>query len=188
MEAPLPEIIKDDYIRDETYRRYHSKYEPFNHVGSCYYCGLEDEVDDHVPPLAQLHRLRGFHNGLQLLLVRSCTSCNSSLGDMPLMTPEDRKSYIRSEYLPRRIDYLRAEIEVTEKRVVTLRDQLAYLEKYEHNRNSQEATQKFRDIPLGTTFVRSNDERPHIKVSDYSFKVNESRHSADLGEWVTVVS
>lgn len=116
-----------DYERGVAYERFHSQYRRHTHSGSCFYCGSEDTTDDHVPPLATVHKLRGYAPKHSLLLVRSCVSCNSALGDMPLMTPEERRDYIREVYLPQRFARVQQEITELEAQLASLRAELAHL-------------------------------------------------------------
>lgn len=53
--------------------------------GSCYYCGVQSDAHDHVPPLALVSDDPDLRTGLPFWLVPVCTECNSHLGCLPLL-------------------------------------------------------------------------------------------------------
>ena len=116
-----------EYDRSEAHSQYHTQYRRFAHTGSCYYCGGNSEVLDHVPPLAVIHRLRGFTKFAEMLLVESCSICNSSLGDMPLNTPLERRDYIVNVFLPSRLEIISQQIQANETELEIYRDEFSRL-------------------------------------------------------------
>lgn len=180
----MSDLESAPYDRSSAVKAYQQMYGRHWHTGSCFYCGAPDDVDDHVPPLAVVHRLRGFIQGQSLLLVRSCAACNASLGDMPLMTPEDRRAFIRAEVLPGRADKLRLQIAQAQQTLDRLRSQLSELEAISRRSQAVSTLQQFKDLAIGTRFTRVTDARVHQKTSIDGFMIEKIMVSADIGEWV----
>lgn len=159
-------MTPDEYDRPRAYDDLHSKYMLFEHRGSCFYCGDADTTDDHVPPLKILYRLRGHDSHLRPLLVRSCMRCNSSLGDIALMTPIERRDYIQRTALPRQIAGLRAELAALRNRydeAITLLDHLVRL-------SGAETRTTFAQIPVGHMFRLVGAAGEWQKTSDRTYK------------------
>jgi hypothetical protein len=87
-----------------TYGKFYSKHffekHPEERYAGCYYCGELCDNKDHVPPLNWIESQRvaeWIKRGYELLLVKSCASCNSLLGDKPLFTLADRAQHVAEE-------------------------------------------------------------------------------------------
>lgn len=85
----------------KSYRKtHHEVYKQWqgNVTGVCYYCGQRGDAKDHVPPISAAHSL-GSGRFKELLLVNSCTECNSELGDKWLYTLYERLEYLFDRYI-----------------------------------------------------------------------------------------
>ena len=171
----------DDYDRQQAYLEQHGKYRRFSHDGTCFYCGDVDTTDDHVPPLSILYRLRGHDQNLNPLLVRSCARCNSSLGDIALMTPIERRDYIQRTAMPRMIENLRMEIQELRQRYDASLSMLNHIQSLHESKIGSAANiVTFEHIPVGFTFQFSDMDGDWKKTSELTYKGNRGSFVADL--------
>jgi hypothetical protein len=173
----------DEYDRASALQQYHEMYERHEHRGSCYYCGAPDASDDHVPPLATLHKLRGFNSHVKLLLVRACISCNATLGDMPLMTPVERRDYIQQVFLPNRIDSLKLKIATTVLQLENMEKELAGLILLPL-RNGDRV--RFNEASVGDCFLVPGSADLHVKNSEFTYKRGGQAYVADVDAEVII--
>lgn len=199
----MPEQSPWQYDREEVLRRSHGRYVRHSHTGSCFYCGAGSETGDQVPPLAVIARLRGYTKGVTLWLVESCVRCNSALGDMPLMTPEERKEYIVNEGLSGRLAAIDSEIEAAETRLAALRHERELLlnrdRRYpspDHRKEQWELYRRryvkalFRGLEVGDEFLLETDQsKVRVKTSAFQHAPADAKWnqtSADLGSEVPI--
>ena len=82
------------------YGQIYSKFEGAK-TQECWYCKQPKECVDHCPPLSSLsfldvHKFR--EHGGNFVLIPSCMSCNSLLGERKLFTPNERISWLLGAY------------------------------------------------------------------------------------------
>lgn len=96
----MAKVLTKSKIRALLVKKYGSRYE--RHWSSrkgCFYCGDNWADLDHCPPLSWLDTkdLKWFkEREIGFYLVNSCKDCNSSLGDKPLFTLQERADFTRS--------------------------------------------------------------------------------------------
>lgn len=75
----------------------HYRVHPWAEKGKCFYCGLQSNAVDHVPPISWAYALGTdwmYEHGAPFLKVPCCNHCNSKLGEKRLFTLRQRKGYI----------------------------------------------------------------------------------------------
>lgn len=81
----------------QTYGHLYKKFFPED--PGCFYCGDDFQVYDHCPPLAWIESRKASEwrkQQIPMILVPSCSSCNSHLNDKPHMTVLDRLLFLES--------------------------------------------------------------------------------------------
>ena len=68
----------------------------YTEEAGCFYCGQPLSCWDHCPPL---HWIETTKNKYKKVLLKSCTSCNTKLGDKPLFTAYDRAVFLHDNLM-----------------------------------------------------------------------------------------
>jgi hypothetical protein len=78
-------------------------------VKLCEYCGDPSDTVDHTPAISHRHQIimAGLKKRIPFISVPACRSCNSTIGNRPLWSTEERRDYVKKRLRRRYASLLR---------------------------------------------------------------------------------